>query len=82
MNAKGQMSKWGNSLAVRIPKEVAEKANLREGDSLILEVESQGTIALKAEDAIPTLKQLVSKITKDNVHSEVDWGAPVGNEQW
>ena len=82
MKGKAQMSKWGNSLAVRIPKKVAEEANLREGDSLILEVESTGTIALKAEHAVPTLKELVSRITKENAHSEVDWGGPVGNEQW
>jgi len=82
MNAKAQMSKWGNSLAVRIPKEVAEKANFREGDAVILEVEGKGTIALKAEKAVPSLKQLVAGITKENIHSEVDWGGPVGNEQW
>jgi antitoxin MazE len=29
-----QMVKWGNSLAVRIPKAVVEEARLKEGDSL------------------------------------------------
>jgi antitoxin MazE len=82
VDTKAQMSKWGNSLAIRIPKEVAEKAALREGDVLILEVEAKGAIAMKVESSLPSLKQLVSAITRENIHSETDWGEPVGNEQW
>jgi antitoxin component of MazEF toxin-antitoxin module len=34
---KAQMVKWGNSLAVRIPKPVAEEAKLKEGDPIEIE---------------------------------------------
>jgi len=39
-----QMVKWGNSLAVRIPKPVAEAAKLKEGDSLEVEVSAEGRV--------------------------------------
>ena len=44
---KAQMVKWGNSLAVRIPKPVAEKAKLKEGDSLEIEAAAEGHVELR-----------------------------------
>ncbi len=79
--AKAQMVKWGNSLAIRIPKSVSEEAQLREGDHLILEVEAPGSVALRAANR-PTLKELLSGITSDNLHNEQSWGNEVGNEIW
>jgi antitoxin MazE len=35
---KAQLAKWGNSLAVRIPKSVAEQARIQEGDAILIEV--------------------------------------------
>jgi antitoxin MazE len=82
MAARAQMVKWGNSLAVRIPKTVADAAKLREGDRLMIEVERQGAIALKAIDKPETLEELVAKITPENLHKEQTWGEPVGAEKW
>ena len=82
MVAKAQMARWGNSLALRIPKSIAEMAEFREGDTLVMEVETQGCLAIKAELRPPTLDELVSQITPDNMHRVVDWGEPVGNEAW
>ena len=82
MVAKAQMVKWGNSLAVRIPKRLADEAKLREGDDLILEVKSQGTLALNAVARPATLEELVAKITPENLHAEHAWGKPVGAEKW
>jgi antitoxin MazE len=80
--AKAQMVKWGNSLAVRIPKNVAEEARLSEGDDLSLTVEARGAVAIRAVDRPKTLEELVAKITPENVHREQDWGKPVGAEIW
>lgn len=79
--AQAQMVRWGNSLAVRIPKNVAEEAHLSEGDKLVLQTEAPGNVLLKAIER-PTLDQLIERITDENLHAEVDWGRPVGNEAW
>lgn len=80
-SAKAQLVKWGNSLAVRIPKNVADEAQLSEGDKLVLHVEAPGNVAIKAVER-PTLNQLLDRITPENVHGEIDWGKPGGNEAW
>jgi antitoxin MazE len=76
---KTQMVKWGNSLAVRIPKPVVEEARLKEGDSLEIEV-AEGRVELRRATKIPTLAQLVSRITPENRYTEVSTGAEVGKE--
>jgi antitoxin MazE len=76
---KAQIAKWGNSLAVRIPKTVAEQARLQEGDAILIEV-SEGQIRLCPAERIPTLAELVAQITPENRHKETDWGPDVGKE--
>ena len=77
---KAQMVKWGNSLAVRIPKPVAEKARLKEGDSLEIEAAAEGHVELRRARKIPTLTQLISQITPENRYAEISTGAEVGKE--
>ena len=79
---KTQLAKWGNSMAVRIPKSVAEAAKLRPGDLLELAVEGLGMIKICRRRREPTLEQLVAAITVENRHAEVDWGKPLGHEVW
>jgi antitoxin MazE len=76
---KAQLAKWGNSLAIRIPKAVAEEARLQEGDAILIEV-SAGHIELHPAERIPTLEELVAQITPENRHGETDWGPDVGKE--
>ena len=78
---KAKIAKWGNSLAVRIPKTVAEQARLQEGDAILIEV-PEGQIRLRPAQRIPTLKELVAQITPENRHREIDWGPDVGREIW
>lgn len=77
-----QLAKWGNSLAVRIPKQVAEQAHLREGDRLELNVTSDGTVVLKSAKPAYAIEHLVEGITLGNRHAETDWGQPMGKELW
>jgi antitoxin MazE len=79
---KAQLKKWGNSLAVRIPKPVAEAAELRQGDRLEFNVPGPGAIQIRSVKSKPTLAQLLRGITPLNRHTETDWGQPVGNELW
>jgi antitoxin MazE len=76
------VSKWGNSLAVRIPRAVAKEARLSEGDSLAMDLTSDGSIVLQSTRRKYELKDLVSQITPENRHSETDWGKPQGKESW
>ena len=76
---KAQMVKWGNSLAVRIPKPLAEQARLKEGDALEIEV-VDGRVELRRASKVPTLAALVSQITPENRYAEVTTGAEVGKE--
>ena len=77
---KTQIVKWGNSLAVRIPKAVIEEAKLREGDALEIEAPAEGRVELRRPSKIPSLAQLVSQITPENRYGEISFGAEVGKE--
>ena len=76
---KARVVKWGNSLAVRIPKAVAERAGLQEGDPILIDA-MNGHVELRAAERIPTLEELVAQITPENRHKEMDWGPDVGEE--
>jgi antitoxin MazE len=77
---KAQMVKWGNSLAVRIPKPIIEEARFTEGD--LLEIEAgEGQIELRRATKIPTLAQLVSQITPANRYPEISAGPEVERER-
>ncbi len=77
--SKAQVVKWGNSLAVRIPKPVAEKAGVAEGDPVILEA-ARGEIKLVRGERIPSLKELVAQITPENRYEEISIGPERGRE--
>lgn len=77
---KAQVVKWGNSLAVRIPKVVAEQVRMKQGDAIVIEALG-GRIELRPAERIPTLEELVAQITPENRYGELDWGPPVGKEK-
>ncbi len=79
---KTQLAKWGNSLAVRIPKVVADAATLRHGDHLEIAVKGPGAIAIRKSKRKKTLRELIRAITPENLHEETDWGKPRGREKW
>jgi len=77
---KTQMVKWGNSLAIRIPKPVVEEAKLKEGDSLEVEVSADGHVELRRFTRVPTLAQLISQINPENRYAEISTTMEVGKE--
>ena len=77
-----QVSKWGNSLAVRIPQAIVKDARLAEGDKLSLDLAGDGSIVLRSRQRKYSLEELVAKIKPTNRHDETDWGAPQGKEAW
>ena len=74
-----QIVKWGNSLAVRIPKFVAEEAGFSEGDPIDVHAD-RGEIKLRRREKVPTLEQLVSQTTPENRHGEILTYSEVGKE--
>lgn len=82
MQNETTVSKWGNSLAVRIPLAIAKQASLSEGDSVALVLDSDGGIVLRPTRRRYELSELVAQITPKNRHRETDWGQPQGEESW
>jgi len=75
------VSRWGNSLALRIPATFAETIGLTEGVEVELKL-SGGRLIVEPVRHKYDLKQLLAKITPNNRHDETDWGQPVGKEPW
>ena len=73
------VQKWGNSLAVRIPRGVAEALSIEQGSELELSVENQ-VLILRPTKKKPVLEDLLSRINSENRHSEIDFGEVEGNE--
>ncbi len=78
---RGTVSKWGNSLALRIPKGVADDAHLAEGTEVELAVESGRLVVARTAPAY-RLEDLLNGITADNQHDLVFDDAPRGAEVW
>ena len=76
-----QVSKWGNSLAVRIPRAYAEELALAEGVELEM-TRVAGGLLLRSKAHEYRLEDLLAGIRPENLHGETDWGPPVGNEAW
>lgn len=77
-----KVHKWGNSLALRIPKTFALDAQL-ENDSFVEISFVDGQIIIKPI-SVPSwsLEELLAGINKNNIHHEVDTGFAIGNEVW
>ena len=79
---KTTAQKWGNSLAIRVPKSVAQQVGLKEQDDLEIEVQD-GNVVLKPHvRRVYRLEDLVKQINPKNVHGEIDPGTSVGREVW
>jgi antitoxin MazE len=77
-----KVQKWGNSLALRIPKAFAAAARL-ENDTLVEMSFVDGQIVVKpVVQPAWTLEQLLAGIHSDNIHHEIDTGKPAGRETW
>jgi antitoxin MazE len=76
---KTKIQKWGNSLAVRIPKPVAEEIGLTTQSDVEMSLQ-QGSLVLTPTRRPYDLKDLVREITPSNRHDEIDLGPPMGRE--
>ena len=74
------IKKWGNSLALRIPKDIAQTLHIENDSVLELHIDNGAMVVKPLNNAL--LENLVSQIDAENMHTEVQTGESVGNEEW
>lgn len=79
---KIQVQKWGNSLALRIPKSFATETKIDQGTMVELQLIDGKLVIEPVAEADYALDQLLAGLTAENLHSEIDCGSPEGNEVW
>lgn len=72
--------KWGNSASVRIPATVVEAAKLSLDQPVDIREEDGRVIIEPIAEPVFDLADLLSTVTGENIHCEVDFGAAVGKE--
>jgi antitoxin MazE len=77
-----KIQKWGNSLALRIPKALADETGLDSDSSVEIRVVDGQIHIVPVQKIRYELDALLNEITIDNLHGEVDTGSAVGNEVW
>ena len=77
-----RVQKWGNSLALRIPKSFASEVGLQKETSVEVSLANGKLVITPVAEPKLNLKQMLTKVTKENAHHEVDAGSAVGNEIW
>lgn len=75
-----KIHKWGNSLAVRLPKAFADQAGIENGSNVLLKVEDGKILVVPVTDKESLLDSMLSRINESNIHEEVDFGDAVGRE--
>jgi antitoxin MazE len=75
-----QVSRWGNSLGVRLPKELAQRLGIDEGSRVDVS-EDRGRIVISVERPVYTLEELLVGMTPEAMHEAFDWGKDVGRER-
>lgn len=76
---RSQVAKWGNSLAVRLPKAFVDKLGVGEGEPVDIDISGDAITVRRPKQS---LERLLEQVTPDNLHGEADTGKPVGREQW
>lgn len=79
---KVQIQKWGNSLALRIPKSFAVESKIKQGSTVEVSLEKGKIIVFPVAEPEFLLDDLLAKVTAENLHGEIDTGASVGKETW
>ncbi|HNW16364.1 MAG TPA: AbrB/MazE/SpoVT family DNA-binding domain-containing protein [bacterium] len=75
-----KIMRWGNSLALRLPKAFLESLNLMEGSFVKIRTE-KNRIIIEPQNEM-TLEEMVLQISSENLHAEVSTGVAKGNEAW
>jgi antitoxin MazE len=77
-----RVKKWGNSLALRIPRPLANEAGLEEDSLVSLSLIEGKLLVLPVGKPEFSLEDLLARVTRENLHDEVDTGPSQGGEVW
>ena len=77
-----RVQKWGNSLALRIPKAFAATMGLERNVQVEMTIVDGRLIISPVDESDITLADLLSQVTDENLHQELDTGPAVGREGW
>lgn len=77
-----KVQKWGNSIALRIPKAFADEMEITPESAVEIHIEEGKLIIETITQPKYTLEELLAGITPENLHAEIDWGESMGMEGW
>jgi antitoxin MazE len=79
----GTIARWGNSLAIRLPRATLDAARLREGDAVAITTDDHGRIIVESDDRVD-LEALVAAMRPETFHDDDPWlsAPPIGEEIW
>lgn len=77
-----RVQRWGHSLAVRIPKPLADEAGLKDNSPVQISLRDKQLVVVPLVRPTFSLATLLSQVTEANLHGEVDTGPVVGGEIW
>ena len=74
------VKKWGNSLGIRIPSQMARELSLKDGSFVDINDRGQEIVIKPIQKS--KLSEILSQINDQNIHEEVKTTGPVGREIW
>ena len=77
-----KIQKWGNSLALRIPKVFADLVQIQKGSEVDISVDDGKLLISVISEEEYSLEDFLSKIDENNIHEEITFGDSVGREVW
>jgi len=77
-----RVQKWGNSLALRIPKPLADEVGLKDNSPVQLALRDKQLVIVPVFKPAFSLEALLAQVTEANRHDEVLTGPAVGGEAW
>ena len=79
---RSRVQKWGNSLALRIPKSFADEIGLEKNSSVELMLKEGRLVVAPVAEQKRSLEELLAQVTDENIHHEWETGPPEGEEIW
>ena len=73
------VTKWGNSLGIRIPSALAKEFGLAEGVAVEFQVDGDAIVIRRKR---LSLELLLAEVTPQNMHTEITTGPALGREAW
>ncbi len=77
-----RVQRWGNSLAVRIPKPLADEIGLKDNSPVRLSLHERQLVIVPVHGPELNLEALLAQVTDNNRHTEILTGPAVGGEAW